>query len=441
MSAISSHLLFVLLSEHSPVFSATILLTFLALILLLLFSAMVSGSETAFFSLKPAELNILNSSENKADKLVVKFREHPKKLLATILITNNLANIAVVILSTFITAKLFDLEHNPVLAFVIQIIVVTSLILLIGEIIPKVVANRYPLQISRLTAGPLNILIHIFKPLSSVLVVSTSFLDKRMIRNSYNLSMSELAAAIDITSDETTPSSEKKMLKGIATFNEKEVRSVMKPRIDITAIDKRTPFDQVINLILKSGYSRIPVFDGKLDQVVGLLYIKDLLPYLNNPISDWTKLIRPSFFVPENKRINDLLQEFREKKIHLAIVVDEYGGTAGLISLEDIIEEIVGEISDEFDKTNTFYWLLDDKTYLFNASTNLLDFCKVMDVDEHYFDDLEGEWETLAGLILEIQGKIPVKGTKFKIKDFEIEIAEADSRRIKQIKTKKPDVK
>ena len=418
------------------------ILNFLILALLLLASAVVSGSETALFSLKPSDINELMASDSKQDKMILEFREKPKTLLATLLITNNLVNVAIVILSTYITSKLFDLSHSPVLTFVIQIVVVTSLILLIGEITPKMIANRHPLKLSRSVVGPLDLLIHLFKPISLILVRSTSFLDKRLMHNSYNLSMSELSAAIDITSDDTTPPDEKKMLKGIATFNEKEVRSVMKPRIAITALDKKTSFENVINLILKTGFSRIPVYESSLDHIIGLLYIKDLIPFLDKTDVDWTTLIRPSFFVPENKRINDLLQEFREKKIHLAIVVDEYGGTAGLISMEDIIEEIVGEISDEFDKdsNNSFYSLIDDKTYLFNASTNLLDFCKVLDFDEHYFDDLQDESDTIAGLILEIEGRIPTKGAKIKIKDLVLEVVDADSRRIKQIKIRKPDV-
>jgi gliding motility-associated protein GldE len=441
MSEILTSTLFIFLNPEPLGFSPFILVNFLILALLLIASAVISGSETAFFSLKPNDISELDSTDTKQDKMVFELREKPKTLLATILIANNLVNVAIVILSTFITAKLFDLEHNPVLAFVIQIVVVTSLLLLIGEIIPKVIANRHPVRLARLAAFPMNFLVHLFKPISMILVGSTSFLDKKLIRKSYNLSMSELSAAIDITSDETTPPEEKKMLKGIATFNEKEVRSVMKPRIGITALDIKTSFEEVISLILKTGFSRIPVFEGNLDHVIGLLYIKDLIPYLDKSDIDWTTLIRPSFFVPENKRINDLLQEFREKKIHLAIVVDEYGGTAGLISLEDIIEEIVGEISDEFDKdsNNSFYSKLDDQTFLFNASTNLLDFCKVLEFDEHYFDDLQDESDTIAGLILEMEGRIPTKGAKIKIKDLVLEVVDADSRRIKQIKIRKPD--
>ncbi len=430
---------FALLFTGLTGFSASLFFAFFILLLLLIASAVVSGSETAFFSLKPNDISELSESDSGNDKLILAFREQPKVILATILIANNLVNVAIIILSTFITDHLFDFSENPVLAFVIQIIVVTSLILLIGEIIPKVIATRHPLKLTRRMALPLRFLVAVFKPFSFLLVNSTGFLDKRLQRKSYNLSMSELAAAIDITSDESTPPEEKKMLKGIATFNEKEVSSIMKPRIAITAIEKNAAFSTVISLIQKTGFSRIPVFEGSIDKVIGLLYIKDLLPYLEKEKVDWPALIRPSFYVPENKRINDLLQEFRQKKIHLAIVVDEYGGTAGLISLEDILEEIVGEISDEFDKDtiNSYYKQLDDEHFMFNATTNLLDFCKIMDCDAHHFDEVRGDSDTLAGLILEAEGKIPEKGMVLKISNFEFEIADADKRRIKQIKTRK----
>ncbi len=426
----------VLLLDAAPAFASETFVSLLVLLLLLLFSALISGSETAFFALKPNDLKELRTNENDTNKLILELRDSPKTLLATILIANNLVNVAIIILSAFISLRLFDEQANPILTFIVQVVVITSLILLIGEIIPKVVANKHPQKLARFMARALRVLIVVFRPLSVPLVKSTAFLDNRLARRSHNLSISDLSAAIDITSDESTPPEEKKMLKGIATFSEKEVRSIMKSRVKITAVEVNLDFQTVLHTILNSGFSRIPVYDGSFDKVLGILYIKDLLPFLDKTDFEWQKLIRPAFFVPENKKINDLMQEFREKKIHMAIVVDEYGGTAGLLTLEDIIEEIVGEISDEFDMEAemSFYRKLDDNNYLFDAQTNLIDFCKVMEIDEYYFEKVQGDSDTLAGLLLEIEGSIPTIGTRVKCLDFAFEVADADNRRIKQVK-------
>lgn len=366
----------------------------------------------------------------------MQLREIPKTLLATILILNNLINVSIVILSSYLMLSLFSFGESVLLAFIIQVVVVTSFILLFGEIIPKIYANKMPLPMTRLMSGPLEMAVFMLKPLSKILVRSTSFLDKRLAAKTPGITMSELSAAIDITSDENTGPEERKMLKGIATFGEKDARSIMKSRVNITAIETHTSFANLIETVLSSGFSRIPVYEESLDKVIGVLYIKDLLPHLNQPDLDWTNLIRPAFFVPENKKINDLLQEFRERKIHLAIVVDEYGGTAGLLTLEDIIEEIVGDISDEFDKEpdNSFYKMLSQGVYDFEAKTSLVDFCKVLDLEDHYFDDVQGDSDTLAGLILELKGQIPVTGAKLICKDFLFEVTDADPRRIKRLK-------
>ncbi len=422
-------------------FSAPSLIGLLAILILLVFSALISGSETAFFSLKAIDLKNLRESGQETDKLVLELREKAKHLLATLLIANNLVNVAIVIISTFITFQIFNLNENPVLAFTIQVVIVTSLILLFGEIIPKVIANQRPLSATRMMARPLKNMVTLFKPLSNILVYSTHFLDNRLARKSSDFVMSELSAAIDITSDGSAPSDERQMLKGIATFSEKEVTSIMKSRVNITAIDISSDFQSLLKLILNSGFSRIPVYEDSLDKVMGVLYIKDMIPFLDKEAFDWKQLIRPAFYVPETKKINDLLQEFREKKIHLAIVVDEYGGTSGLLTLEDIIEEIVGEINDEFDKDSEIstYRKLDANTFLFEARTNLIDFCKVAGIDEHYFEDVQGESDTLAGLLLELEGSIPETGRKISCRGFIFEITDADNRRIKQVKaTKKP---
>lgn len=422
-------------------FDASILLGLFILLVLLGLSALISGSETAYFSLRPSDLSLLKDTADEISAKILRLREMPKTLLATILIVNNLVNISIVILSSYLTLALFDFHDNQLAAFLIQVIAITSLILLIGEIIPKIYANKLPLKIARLMANPLLFFILIFKPLSSLLVNSISLLDKQLSAKSQSLSMSDLSAAIEITSDESTPPDEKKMLKGIASFGEKEVRSVMKSRVDITAVESKASYEKLIETILNSGFSRIPVYEESLDKVLGILYIKDLLPYLNQNNLDWMKLIRPAFFVPEGKKINDLLQEFREKKIHLAIVVDEYGGTAGLLSLEDIIEEIVGDISDEFDKESNdkFYTRTAQGAYVFEGRTNLVDFIKVMELDDHYFEDVQGESDTLAGLVLELEGRIPEAGLKIKCKGFLFEVFEADARRIKKIKVTFPE--
>jgi len=351
-------------------FSLEIGFSLLALLILIVGSAMVSGSETAFFSMTPGDLEKLRNGESKTGRLILKLREMPKKLLATILITNNFTNVGIVILSTYIMAQMFNLDSNPVLAFIIQVVIVTSLILIFGEIVPKILANKQPVKVATLMAPSLKVLIAFFKPLSTILVSSTAVIDKKLVKKNHNITMSDLSEAIDIAVHEEGDVEDKSILKGIVTFGEKEASEIMRSRVDVTAIDYNITFDEVVAVILESGFSRIPVYKENFDHVEGILYIKDLLPYLNKKATvKWQKFIRPAFFVPENKKINDLLQEFRNKKIHLAIVVDEYGGTSGIITLEDIIEEIVGEIHDEYDKEDApfNYEKISDNEYLFDA--------------------------------------------------------------------------
>ena len=287
-------------------------------------------------------------------------------------------------------------------------------------------------------ARTLQMLIVVFKPLSKLLVNSTSFMDKHLEKKKAEISMDDLSTAVEIATESSTPLDEKNMLKGIASFTEKEVSNVMKPRIDIVAVEVGMPFREMLDTVIRSGFSRIPVYEESLDKVSGILYVKDLLPYLDAQTFEWRMLLRPAFFVPENRKINDLFQDFREKKIHIAIVVDEYGGTSGLITMEDVIEEIVGDINDEFDnvKQEEHYTKLDENTYLFKAQTSIVDFCKVFNLDEDYFEEQQGEADTLAGLILEIEGRIPEIGFSFNVEKFNFEITDADSRRIKQIKVK-----
>ncbi len=408
-----------------------------AMLLLLFFSAMVSGSEIAYFSLTHNHIDGLRKRHKAMDRKILSLLERPNLLLATILIANNVVNISIIILSTLVFRALFDLDINPVLAFILQVALVSFLLLLFAEVLPKVYASRHPLRFSSLMAGPLLILRKLFKPLSSLLVKSTRLIDKRMERKRPHLSMSELSHALEITSDESTTEEDKRLLRGIVQFGNTYVREIMKSRVDVVAVEVGTPFKELIGIIKEAGYSRIPVYRDKFDNVEGILYIKDLLPYLEKEDSfAWQNMLRSAFFVPESKRISDLLKEFQEKKIHLAIVVDEYGGTSGLVTLEDILEEIVGEINDEFDMEEAIYSKLDSNTYVFEGKTLLKDFCKIIGADDDLFNDVKGEADTLAGLILEIKQEIPYRGDKINHGPFKFEIEAADKRRIKRIKVK-----
>ena len=429
-------LLIILSSAFNP-FTLEILLSLVAMVVLLLFSALISGSEVAFFSVSPSQLNELKTGKGKRNEVIISLLEKPRKLLATILIANNFVNVAIVILSTFVTKELFNFNEFPIwAAFLIQIVVVTALILLSGEILPKVYATQKNLEFSRFMALPMTFLVRFFYPLSILLVRSTNLIDKKLKRRSSNISMSELSDAIELTSDESTREEETKILKGIIKFTDLDVKEIMKARLDVVAVDMETGFRELLRTITDSGFSRIPVYEESFDNIKGILYIKDLLSHLDKGDEfEWQKLLRDAFFVPENKRINDLLQEFQEKKIHMAVVVDEYGGTSGVVTLEDIIEEIVGEIDDEHDVSTEedFYKKLDENRFLFKAKTSLNDFCKIIGIEDKIFDDIKGESDTIAGLILEILGKIPGPGENVHYGQFTFTIKSVDNRRIKEL--------
>ena len=434
----------ILLDQFFIGFSLEVLLSIVVLIFLVVISGLISGSETAFFSLTPSDIALLRQSNHKKDGMVLELRNKPKELLATILISNNFVNVTIVILSAYITTLLFNLAEFPILSILIQVVVITSILLIFGEIIPKILANKEPVMISNFMVMPLSILMKIFKPLSFLLVKSTTVIDKKLTVKGHNISMSELSDAIEITVDDSVPEDEKMILKGIASFVEKEASEIMQSRVNVTALDSELSFSEVMEIVENSGFSRLPVFKDTFDHVLGILYIKDLLPFIDKADKEgWQKLVRPSFFVPENKKINDLLQEFRVKKIHLAVVVDEYGGTSGIITLEDIIEEIVGEISDEFDKDHqqTKYRKLSPKSYLFEAKTSLNDLCRILKLEDYYFDKVRGESDSLGGLILELEGKIPEKGSVIKLDHFEFTIIDVTSRKINEIKVKINDEK
>lgn len=405
----------------------------LVVVLLLLCSAFISGSEVAFFSLSPADREAFRINKSKSAGRVIKLLDTPERLLSTILVVNNFVNIGIVILSAYISSQLFDFSSSPVFGFILEVIVITFLLLLFGEIIPKVYATQQNLRFASLMAGPLIILDKVFMPISLILLKLSSSL-KRSTHDS-PLSKDELSDAISIASGKNIQ--DEKILKGIINFGNIDAREIMKPRIDIMAIDIKTPFIELIPGIIESGYSRIPVYSESIDNIQGVLYIKDLLPHLHKPGSfNWQSLIRPAYYVPEIKRIRELLEEFQTKKIHLAIVIDEYGGTSGIITLEDILEEIVGDIPGESENSEIAFEKLSDDEYIFEGKTQLHDFCKVLNIDYDPFVDVRGESDTLAGLMLELAGVIPAKGFSVNLEAFKFEIHSADSRRIKKIRVK-----
>ena len=400
--------------------------------LLLLCSALISGSEVAFFSLNPS--NWQEKDHSKSKEVIKKLLHRPNHLLATILITNNFVNVGIIILSTYITAGLFSFYTFPVLEFIIQVVVITFLLLLLGEVIPKVFANQNALAFASFMSRPINIMSKFFAPMSKVLVATTSVIEKRFQNKGYQISVDELSTALDLAGQNDTNEEEKRILRSIVEFGNIDVKEIMKSRVDVITIEEQTSFEEVKKLVVSSGYSRIPVYKENFDKILGVLYIKDMLPHIKEEKFDWTRLVRAPFFVPESKMIDDLLREFQEKKIHLAIVVDEYGGTSGIVTLEDIIEEIVGEINDEFDDDGIVFSKLDNSNYIFEGKTSLNDVLKNIDGEIDYFDEVKGDADTLAGLILELKGNIPEKGEVLSYKPYTFTIESVDKRRVKRVK-------
>ncbi len=402
-------------------------------ILLLFCSAFVSASEVAFFSLEPQDVDELRQKDNTNANSVLKLLEYPQKLLATILISNNFVNVAIIILITYFSTSLFDFSMSPILGFVIQTIVITFLLLLFGEIMPKVYATQYPMKMALFAASTLLTLEKILSPFVDLLVKSSAIMNADKVKTRNNISMDELSQALELTSD--TEADEKDMLEGIIKFGNIQVADIMRSRVDIVSVEIKSSYKELMQMIVESGYSRIPVFAESHDNIKGLIYSKDLLPHLDKPDNfRWQTLIRPAYFVPESKKIDDLLKEFQETKVHLAIVVDEYGGTSGLVTLEDILEEIVGDISDEYDDEEKMYVKVDDTTYVFEGKILLNDFYKVTDIDESVFEKVTEDVETLAGLVLELKGEIPKKGDKVNMGPYEFEVVAVDNRRINKIR-------
>jgi gliding motility-associated protein GldE len=405
-----------------------------AIVILLACSAFISGSEVALFSLSQKDVDeILNKDFNKGT-LISRLLEKPKKLLATILVANNFVNIAIVIIFSSFSGRLFNGIESSVLRFVLEVVVVTFFILLFGEVLPKIYSNRNNMDFSQKVVIPISILNNVLSPISVPMRNGILFIEKKLNVQKGNFSVNQLSQALELTSQSDTTDGEQKILEGIVTFGNTEVRQVMSPRIDVFALNIEETFEEIMPKIVEKGYSRIPVYKENIDQIEGILFIKDLIPHIDSETFDWVTLLRQPFFVPENKKLDDLLKDFQGMKSHLAVVVDEYGGTSGIISLEDVLEEIVGDISDEFDDEDLIYSQIDDKNFLFEGKISLKDFYRIIDVDENEFESKKGEAETLAGFLLEISGNFPKKRQKITFHNLIFTIENVDKRRIKQIK-------
>ena len=408
------------------------------LLILLILSATISGSEVAFFSLSKSDFDE-DLEDNTDQKLVSELLQNPKKLLATILISNNFINILFILTFTYVGDYFFSGLTSEILKFFIEIVLVTFLILLFGEVLPKVYASRNTMKFAESMAKPMILLKSILSFLSTPLLKLTGIVEKKLSKKTSDFSVEVLSQALELTSTGATTKEEKKILQGIVNFGNTETTQVMCPRMDIFAFSEDEEFTAVIDKIVEEGHSRIPVFKENIDNIIGVLYTKDLIPHINKKNYDWKKIIREAFFVPENKKLDDLLKEFQEMKNHLAIVVDEYGGTSGLITLEDIIEEIVGDISDEFDHNDLSYNKLDNLNYLFEGKTTMKDFYKIVQIEDGILEDSKFEAETLAGFILELISKFPKKDQIISHQGFKFRIIAIDKKRIKKIKVTLPN--
>lgn len=425
-----------IISEILRSFDSVAIISIGILAFLLFLSGLFSSTETAFFSLSPSQLESLRQQHNhKSSGLILNLLSNPKQLLASLLIANNLVNVAIVILSSYTVQHLFNFEKHPVLALLIQVGVVTLMIVMIGEVLPKIFATHRPVSMALFVAPFIYVCNKILFPFTWLLVSASGFIDRYIIRKGYDVNMDELSHAIDMATGTGTHADEKKILKSIVRFGNIDVKQIMKARMDIVAISRSLTLSEVLDSIREHGYSRIPVFEKDIDHIKGILNIKDLIPHLDKGEGfQWQTLLRPPYFVPENKKINDLLNEFQEKKMHLAIIVDEYGTVTGLVSLEDILEEIVGEISDEFDEEEINYSRLDDSTYVFEGKVLLTDMSRLLNIEMEIFKDVQGSPSTLAGLIIEISGRIPQKDEKIEFKNLLFTIEASDRRRVKRVK-------
>ena len=403
-------------------------------VLLLFASGFVSASEIAFFSLSPNDLNDIEEENHSSDKHIKSLLADTERLLATILISNNFVNVMIIMLCNFFFSEVIDFGTSVLLEFLVITVILTFLLLLFGEIMPKIYSAQYTLKFCRFSAPVLTVLKKVFSPLSALLVKSSVIVNKCVSKKNYSISVDDLSQALELT-DKDEISEESNILEGIIRFGDETAVEIMTPRLDVVDLEIHTPFSEVLKCVVDNAYSRIPVYEGSRDNVKGILYIKDLLPHLGKGDNfRWQTLVRAAYFVPETKKIDDLLRDFQATKIHIAIVVDEFGGTSGIVTMEDIIEEIVGEINDEYDEEERSYVKLNDHTYVFEAKTLLSDFYKILKVDNDVFEEVEGEADTLAGLLLEIKGEFPVLHEKLEYGNFHFEVLEIDARRILKIK-------
>ena len=413
-------------------------LSIFCVLILVVLSALLSGSEVAMFSISNKQRFDLEDQNRNANKRVLTLLKEPKKLLATILIANNFINVSIVMASNFVFNNLIiEGSISDTMNFIIQVIVITFLILLFGEVIPKVYANNYNLNFSKFMAIPLQLLKKLFYPISQILVNSTNLIDKRIEKRKESIQANELEHALNLTVDSVDNEDEKKILEGIVKFGNTDVKQIMTPRTDVISFEITTPFNELMSELKEIKYSRIPVFEDSFDKIKGILYAKDLLGKMNEKKNfKWPNLLREPKFVPENKKLDDLLKEFQEEKTHIAIVVDEYGGSSGIVSLEDVLEEIVGEITDEFDEEDINYKKLDELNYIFDGKTTLIDIYKLLDIDGEIFEKEKGESDTIAGFCIEQAGKILLKNEKISFDRYTITVEAADKRRIKKVKIK-----
>jgi putative hemolysin len=417
-------------------FNLAILWYVLIILFLLVCVALMSAAEVSFFSITRKEIDEMPDGLRKN---VLHLLDKPKKLLATILVIHNGVNLSIVIISEFLKEEILpEGTMNPILSFLLQVVLITLIILLFGEVVPKVYGTQNPKSIIKVMVRPLLFLNKAMIWMTAPLMLSSSLFDRRLKKNNNSLSAGDLEAVIELTKDETVTEEEKKIWKGIVEFGTISVNETMKPRMDVVSLDIESNFKEVLAVILEAGYSRLPVYRGSFDKIEGVLYIKDLLPYLNQDASfDWQSLIRPTYFVPETKKIDDLLKEFQEKKVHMAIVVDEYGGSSGIVTLEDVIEEIVGEINDEFDDDEIVYSRLDDDNYVFEGKTSLINMCRIIDIEYSDIEPYAADADTIAGLLLELNGTLPEKEQIIDCEKLRFKVESVDKRRIKRVKVTK----
>ena len=407
------------------------------MLVLVFFSALLSGTEVAIFSLNNDDkLKLMEEKESNRNKRVLELLENPKKLLATILIANNLVNVSIVIVSTFVMEKIFIIDNmSEINLFIIQVIIVTFIILLFGEVIPKVYANNYNVSFSKLMSLPISVLKKIFSLLSDILISSTSIIDKKMEKKTNPFNADELEHALDLTKHSVENEDEKKILEGIVKFGQTDVKQIMTPRTDVTSFDTETDYKSLMKEFKKINFSRIPIYEETFDNIKGILYVKDLISKIEEDVNfKWTKLLREAKFVPENKKLDDLLKEFQEERKHIAIVVDEYGGSSGIVTLEDVLEEIVGEITDEFDEEDITFQKIDNYNYIFDGKCTLIDIYKILEIEGENFELAKGEADTIAGFCIEQAGKIMLKNEKVNFDKYTFTVEAADKRKIKKVK-------